>query len=200
MIQKYHGSVNQYNEDVQKFKSFVEQQQTNAEQAQVDGKLFNTIIQLQSSVNDYHVTLNNPKNYYPTFFVYGNSNGTVTNKNQPTPSYAAEIDLNAIDDKQHSFGQNSSINNASWAAYIPNDGEYFGVTSNGIVFATSTPPDTQPDDATQGLNNGNSGDGGWTNNNIQVYVTCGMPNVPKTETLSLLESMTTQQYIDSQHA
>ncbi|WP_241716838.1 LppP/LprE family lipoprotein [Sulfoacidibacillus ferrooxidans] len=165
------ASVNQYNTDVQNFRTSVSEQQEHVEQQQAASQLLKTLVKLQTNVQQYHDASSNPKHYYPTFFAYGNTSGKISNLNQPTSSYAAEIDLNAVDDKQHTFGQDGfwDTGNASWATIIPNDGEYFGVTSGGIVFATSTQPDTQPDDATQGLNNGNSGNGGWANNNIQVY-------------------------------
>lgn len=181
------GSVNQYNKDAQQFKTSISKQQAEAAQSQAETQLLNIITQLQNSVQEYHDAASNPKHWYPTFFAYGNSAGKVPRLNQPTSSYAAEIDLNAVDNKEHPLGQVYVPADAPWQTSIPKDGEYFGVTSNGIVFATSTPPDTQPDDATQGLNEGNSGDGGWSNNNIQVYVTSGMPNVLKTTSLSSLE-------------
>jgi hypothetical protein len=187
------GSVNQYNIDAQQFKASMSQQQAQAKQSQAEADLFHTITYIQNNVQQYHDATTNPKHYYPTFFAYGNSAGTVSRVNQPNRSYSAEIDLNAIDNEKRPFGVHWGISDAApWETSIPKDGEYFGVTANGIVFATSTPPDTQPEDATLGLNqsnsgDGNSGDGGWSNNNIQVYVTSGTPNVLKTTSLSSIE-------------
>ncbi len=166
------------------------------------GNLIESLLfSLTKSVDKFHASPYNPKHYWPTYDTWVSQSPL-----QPIPgSTARQLDILAIDTRSVTFagtkggpafvnfGQPVSNPAEQYDAWMPGvlssqywgapwGKVYYGVTANGTVFLTFTPPNVASTDPTKyastssGTNKGvRTGNGAWTNGNVRVF-TVAHPN------------------------
>ncbi|SDO16117.1 hypothetical protein SAMN04487897_10954 [Paenibacillus sp. yr247] len=163
------GTVAQFNKGVDDLQTRIEQ-----------GKLRDNLVYLDDQIQTYK-TVNK---FFPTF----PANNERKIKNQPTVGHSAQVDFNAPNFRS-SWGLDRSLNQITPASY-------YGVTAAGIVFATSSKPDMVSSDSMNGNNGNSTGNGYWTNGDINVIISEFRLKKLK---LRDLEKMTYDEYIKGQH-
>ena len=149
------------------------------------------LVNLTHAVDKFHNSPYNPKHFWPTYDAYS-ANQTL----QPVAGSARQLDISAVDNNlvtltgyySGEFGQKASNPAEQYNAQTPDvlssqypgapwgQEDYYGVTANGTVFLTFTPPNVPATDSNNisdgnGANtNGTStGNGAWTNGNVRAF-------------------------------